>query len=211
MRKPQVRAPEPGRVELKSRYLPSGEKRGFEPSVLGDVYRVASPPATGTTHTSLWRLFSASRTVVTVNATSFPSGETAGPLNVVTLYQSAGVNARFAPPPGAVGAGPVWAPTGNASATHRSAIAVETERVDAGFTIAPRSGESLAVSECTITHRRLDPLACRFFTRSYRRHRFETGHVGSRSRYPWCARSSLWNFQPRSRFSSARTGPASPR
>ena len=162
MRKPPVRARELGRVELKSRYFPSGEKRGFELSVLGDVYRVASPPATGTTHTSLWRLFSASRTVVTVNATSFPSGETAGPLNVVTLYQSAGVNARFAPPPGAVGAGPVWAPTGNASATHRSAIAVETERVDAGFTIAPRSGESSAVSECTITHRRLDPLAMPF-------------------------------------------------
>jgi hypothetical protein len=32
-----VRAFEPGRVELKSRYLPSGEKRGFELSVLGDV------------------------------------------------------------------------------------------------------------------------------------------------------------------------------
>ena len=28
---------EPGRVELKSRYLPSAEKRGFELSVLGDV------------------------------------------------------------------------------------------------------------------------------------------------------------------------------
>src|SRR6478752_4704865 len=128
MRRPQVRAREPGRVELKSRYFPSGEKRGFELSVLGDVYRVASPPATGTTHTSLCRLFSLSRTVVTVNATSFPSGETAGALSVVSLYQSAGVNARFAPLPDAAGAGLVWAPTGNARATITSAIAVDKRR-----------------------------------------------------------------------------------
>src|SRR5689334_22935523 len=94
MRRPHVRAFDPGRVELKSRYLPSAEKRGFELSVLGDVYRVASPPATGTTQISLCRLFSLSRTVVTVNATSLPSGETAGAESVVTLYQSAGVNAR---------------------------------------------------------------------------------------------------------------------
>jgi hypothetical protein len=141
MRKPQVFAREPARVELKSRYFPSGENRGFELSVLGDVYRVGSPPPTGTTHTSLCRLFSLSRTVVTVNATSLPSGETAGALNVVSLYQSAGVNARFAPlPADVVDAGRVWAPAGTASATIRSAIAVENEQVDVCFTIAPRSG-----------------------------------------------------------------------
>src|SRR5688500_6585493 len=94
MRSPHVRTVDPGRVELKSRYLPSGEKRGFELSVLGDVYRVASPPAAGTTHTSACRLFSLSRTVVTVNATSLPSGDMAGAESVVTLYQSAGVYAR---------------------------------------------------------------------------------------------------------------------
>jgi hypothetical protein len=128
-------------VELKRRYFPSGEKRGFELSVLGDVYRIASPPATGTTHTSLCRLFSLSRTVVTVNATSFPSGETAGALNVVSRYQSAGVNARFAPlAADAVDPGRVWAPRGTASATIRSAIAVENEQVDVCFTMAPRSG-----------------------------------------------------------------------
>src|SRR3954452_19191717 len=97
MRNAHVRAFEPVRTELNSRDFPSAEKRGFELSVLGDVYRVASPPAVGTTQTSLWRLLSFSRTVVTVNATSFPSAETAGPLRVVTLYQSAGVNARRAP------------------------------------------------------------------------------------------------------------------
>jgi len=96
MRNAHVRAFEPGRVELNRRYFPSAEKRGFELSVLGEVYHVASPPAVGTTQTSLWRLFSLSRTVVTVNATSFPSGDTAGALRVVTLYQSAGVNARRA-------------------------------------------------------------------------------------------------------------------
>jgi len=138
-----VRAFEPGRVELKRRYFPSGENRGFELSVLGDVYRVASPPATGTTHTSLCRLFSLSRIVVTVKATSFPSGETAGALKVVTLYQSAGVNARFAPLAGCtVDADRACAASGSGSATVRIAIAVESERVDVCFTIAPRSGES---------------------------------------------------------------------
>jgi hypothetical protein len=52
------------------------------------------PPALGTTHTSWWRLFSDSLTVVTVNATVRPSGERAGALNVVTRYQSASVNGR---------------------------------------------------------------------------------------------------------------------
>src|SRR5689334_18927821 len=94
MRNAHVRARDPGRVELNSRYFPSAENLGCELSVLGDVYRVASPPAIGTTQTSLCRLFSLSRTVVTVNATSLPSGETAGVDSVVSLYQSAGVNAR---------------------------------------------------------------------------------------------------------------------
>ncbi len=42
----------PARCELKNRYLPSGEKRGDELSVLGLVYRTGSPPAVGTTQTS---------------------------------------------------------------------------------------------------------------------------------------------------------------
>jgi hypothetical protein len=39
-------------------------------------------------------LFSATFTVVTVNATSRPSGETSGAESVTTRYQSFGVNAR---------------------------------------------------------------------------------------------------------------------
>src|SRR5690606_9219781 len=76
------------------KYFPSGDHRGFELSVPGDVTRYGSPPSTGATHTSLWRRFSFSTTVVTVNATSFPSGENAGEDRLTTRYQSAGVNAR---------------------------------------------------------------------------------------------------------------------
>src|SRR5688572_19889627 len=94
MRNAHVRPLAPGRVEVKSRYFPSAEKRGFVLSVLGEVKRTGSPPAVGTTQTSACRLFSDSRTVVTVNATRRPSGDTAGALSVVTLYQSAGVKAR---------------------------------------------------------------------------------------------------------------------
>src|SRR5687768_7885980 len=136
MRSPQVRAREPGRVELKRRYFPSGENRGFELSVLGDVKRVASPPLAGTTQTSLWRLFSLSRTVVTVNATSLPSGETVGAASVVTLYQSAGVNARRAVAAGACVDAARLAVAGRCCAevpsagTSSAAIAKADERID---------------------------------------------------------------------------------
>jgi hypothetical protein len=55
---------------------------------------IGSPPWAGTIQTSACRLFSAATTVVTVKATCFPSGDTAGELTVVTRYQSAGVKAR---------------------------------------------------------------------------------------------------------------------
>src|SRR5215218_10100298 len=74
MRSAQVFPLPPGRLDVKSSSAPSGENRGFELSVLGDVYRTGSPPAVGATHTSLWRRFSFSFTVVTVKATSRPSG-----------------------------------------------------------------------------------------------------------------------------------------
>src|SRR5678816_4523194 len=144
MRNAHVRAFEPVRTELNSRYFPSAEKRGFELSVLGDVYRVASPPAVGTTQTSLWRLLSFSRTVVTVNATSFPSGDTAGALSVVTLYQSAGVNARRAPLEDAVVAvaGRACAASSRAGAScvaSSAVIAIGSERRDVCVTVAPHS------------------------------------------------------------------------
>src|SRR3954447_14567763 len=84
----------PLRDELKKRYFPSGDQRGLLLSVLGEVKRCGSPPEVGTTHTSLCRLFSASRTVVTVTATRSPLGDIAGPLSVVSRYQSASWKAR---------------------------------------------------------------------------------------------------------------------
>src|SRR5690348_2562352 len=83
----------PGRVDVKYSTRPSSEYPGALLSVLGVVSRTGSPPVSGTIHTSECRLFSASRTVVTVKATFFPSGDSAGALTFVTLYQSAGVNA----------------------------------------------------------------------------------------------------------------------
>jgi len=86
---------------------------------------------------------------VTVNATSFPSGDTAGADSVVTLYQSAGVKARR--DGAAVVAGCAVAVAGRAcaaSATGNPAsetIANVSERMDVCFTVAPRSGDSLAV------------------------------------------------------------------
>ena len=79
----------PVRDDVKKRYLPSGDHLGEVLSVPGDVNRCGSPPALGTTQISLCRLFSASRTVVTVNAIRSPVGETAGAVSVVSLYQSA--------------------------------------------------------------------------------------------------------------------------
>src|SRR6476620_6108781 len=84
----------PARVDVKKSHLPSGDHCGAVLSVPGDVNRCGSPPAVGTTQTSLCRLFSASRTVVTVTATRSPAGDIAGALNVVTLYQSASWKAR---------------------------------------------------------------------------------------------------------------------
>src|SRR5512144_2053869 len=95
MRSAQVVPFPPSRFEAKKRYAPVGDQRGLVLSVPGEVYRCGSPPAVLATQTSLWRLFSASRTVVTVNATRLPSGESAGELTVVRRYQSAGVNARL--------------------------------------------------------------------------------------------------------------------
>src|SRR5262245_55743074 len=137
MRSAHVRAREPGRVDANNKYLPSAENLGCELSVLGDVYRVASPPAAGTTQISLCRLFSLSRTVVTVNAISLPSGETAGADSVVTLYQSAGVNARrFA----TVCVCAACAPRdGSARGAKSAAIAKDSDRMDVCFTVAPRS------------------------------------------------------------------------
>ena len=94
IRRPQLRALLPGRLELKSSSFPSGDQRGFMLSMLGEVNRCGSPPSVPTTQISEWRLFSASRTVVTVTATQRPSGETAEELSVVTRYQSLGVKAR---------------------------------------------------------------------------------------------------------------------
>jgi hypothetical protein len=121
-------------VELNNRYFPSAENRGFELSVLGDVYRVAEPPETGTTQTSLCRLFSLSRTVVTVNATSLPSGDTAGALSVVTRYQSLGVKARGATRLAGVAGvtGRVWAGSDDASV---AAIATDRKRLEVSFTV----------------------------------------------------------------------------
>src|SRR5690349_4082100 len=95
MRSIQVDPFPPGRVDVKRRYLPSGDQRGLLLSVAGDVKRVASPPPVGTTQTSRWYLFSRSLIVCTVNATRAPSGDIAGALSVVSLYQSLGVNARL--------------------------------------------------------------------------------------------------------------------
>jgi hypothetical protein len=61
-------------------------------------------------------LFSASRTVITVNATHFASGDIAGALSVVTLYQSPGANARGA----FAGADGCCAASGEVTATSES-------------------------------------------------------------------------------------------
>ena len=94
MRSPQVLALLFGRDDENSNILPSGDHRGAELSVLGEVIRIGSPPPVPTIHTSECRLLSASRTVAAVNATHFPSGDTAGPDTVVSRYQSFGVKAR---------------------------------------------------------------------------------------------------------------------
>jgi hypothetical protein len=96
MRRAHVDPLPPGRLDVKNSIEPSCDQRGFELSVPGDVHRTGSPPAVGTTQTSECRLFSDSFTVVTVIATSRPSGDIAGEPTVVPRYLSVGVNARFA-------------------------------------------------------------------------------------------------------------------
>src|SRR5690242_17184804 len=98
MRSAHVEPRPPGRFDVKNRYFPSPEKRGLLLSVPGEVYRTGWPPFVGATQISECRLFSDSRTVVTVKATRAPSGDSAGVLTVVTLYQSLKVMARLAAP-----------------------------------------------------------------------------------------------------------------
>ena len=54
VRSAQVLPCPPCRLDVKNRNFPSGEKYGFELSVLGEVNRTAGPPAVGATHTSRW-------------------------------------------------------------------------------------------------------------------------------------------------------------
>ena len=69
------------REDEKDSSEPSGDQRGPLDSSLGLVTANGSPagrpPASGWTQISRWRRFSSSTTVVTVNATCAPSGETA--------------------------------------------------------------------------------------------------------------------------------------
>ena len=92
-----------GRVDVKNSVRPSSDHRGAVLSNAGEVMRLEGPPATGCSHTSAWRLFSVSRTVVTVNAIRLPSGDNVGPATREIRYQSAGVKAR---PPDCANAGP---------------------------------------------------------------------------------------------------------
>src|SRR5258705_9440927 len=96
MRRIQVLPFPPGRCDVNTRYFPSGDQRGLELSVLGDVKRLGSPPDVGTTQTSRWYLSSFSLTVCTWNAMRLPSGEIAGELRTVSLYQSLRAKARLA-------------------------------------------------------------------------------------------------------------------
>ena len=82
-------------ADVRTSVFPSGDQRGALLSMFAGEIRVGDPPLVVTTHTSDRRLFSASRTVVTVNATHLPSGDIAGWRTVVTRYQSASVNARL--------------------------------------------------------------------------------------------------------------------
>src|SRR5690242_18351972 len=95
MRSIHVAPRPPGRCDEKTRSLPSGDHRGLELSVLGDVKRIGAPPAVFTTHTSRWYLLSRSFTVCTVNAMRLPSGDMAGVESVLSLYQSASWKARL--------------------------------------------------------------------------------------------------------------------
>src|SRR5690349_17154899 len=95
MRSIQVLPFPPVRLDVKIRYLPSADHRGLLLSVLGDVKRIGSPPLVGAIQISRWYLLSCSLMVCTVNATRLPSGDIAVLLSVESLYQSAGVKARF--------------------------------------------------------------------------------------------------------------------
>jgi hypothetical protein len=180
--------------------------------VLGDVYRVASPPATGTTHTSLCVVLG-SRTVVTVECDELHRERTAGPLIVVTLYQSGrrerpASHHRRAP----------WARDlsglhgKTASGTHRSADCGRNGRVDAGSRLLHARVSHWRVGMLQIRIDAWIRSACRFFTRSYRRHRFEDGSRGFPFSVP-VGRALVVSGIPTAGhvFSSARTGPESPR
>lgn len=52
IRSPQVLARLLGRVELKSSNLLSGDQRGFELAMLGEVIRIGAPPAVAAIQTS---------------------------------------------------------------------------------------------------------------------------------------------------------------
>src|SRR5262245_13922509 len=65
-------------LEVTTSAFPSGDQRGVLLSTPTGVRRAGAPPPTGTIHTPDTRLFSLSRTVVTVNAIHLPSGDIAG-------------------------------------------------------------------------------------------------------------------------------------
>ena len=83
-------------ADVRTSVLPSGDQRGVLLSMFDGEIRVGDPPPVAAIQTSDCRLFSASRTAVTVNATHFPSGDIAGCRTVATRYQSWSVKARFA-------------------------------------------------------------------------------------------------------------------
>src|SRR5258708_33761989 len=86
----------PARCEVNRRYRPSGDQRDRLLSVPGDVRRLGSPPVVDTIQTSLCRLLSDSRTVVSVNATRSPEGDMAGDAIVPLRDRSVGWKRRGA-------------------------------------------------------------------------------------------------------------------
>ncbi len=84
----------PGRVEVKYSVLPSSDQRGAVLSNAGAVMRRDGPPESDWIQTSEWRAFLSSRTLVTVNARVFPSGDSVPPPGRRILYQSSGWKAR---------------------------------------------------------------------------------------------------------------------
>ena len=125
----------------------SGLKRGAVLSNPGALNLTGAPPsgAVATTQISLIRAFLASTTDVTCTATYFPSGLIAGAVTVLSLYQSAGSNARFAPVAAGVAAacgaaacgaadGVCALPQGASAVAMRMATATTVARRDEGRT-----------------------------------------------------------------------------